>query len=475
MPLIMQHRLLAAPRCAPRGDVKRLSRDSARFGVFCILVGITFAMGGGSRGDILSLAFLRPLAFLVSGYALLVAQPGDLRRYSWPLGLMACLAVLMALQLVPLPPALWSALPGRELYLRIAHDAGLPLGYRPLTLSPSRTLNALFSLSVPLAAVLITAVQSDRYRAKITTVLLFACGASVLAAIGQIAGPDDGPLYLYRITNEGFPVGLFANRNHQALLLVVLLVMAGDYHRRARGSGKAGAVSTLIMGMAALVVFALILVTGSRAGLLLGMLVLPVIAWAHARSSHRCLDKRRRGLNRAWWGATIFGLVALVGAALAFSRATSIDRLLADDALRGHRFERLPILAEMLSDHWPLGIGFGAFEGAYKRYELIEVLTPFIFNQAHNDWMQFPIEGGIPAAAILLAVVAWIVIQGIDVVRFSCRGLDSTRFTALVILVLIGLASAVDYPLRTPIFMLIGAVSFAELGRRAEAPKSGSH
>lgn len=433
--------------------------------MLCIFVALVFVMGGGSRADILSLALLRPLALFVAAYALLVAQPGDLRRAAWPLGLLGCLTAILVLQLVPLPPKVWSALPGRELYVQIANDAGIPLVDRPLTLSPSRTLNALFSLSIPFAAVLIAAVQSERNRAKTLTVLLFASGASAIVAIAQMAGPDGGPLYLYRVTNPGFPVGLFANRNHQALLMVVLLILIADYYRRRSARGTTAAIPLLGIGMAALVVFALILISGSRAGLLLGALALPTIGWMFFRGRGERAGKPDSKLSRRWLALGAASLLALVATAIAFSRAASIDRLRSEDALSDYRFERLALLADMLRDHWLFGVGFGAFQGAFKRYETIEVLIPFIFNQAHNDWIQFVIEGGLPAALLLLVVVAWLAIRAVRVVRFSREGSDG-GFAALAILVFIALASIVDYPFRTPIFMLVGALAFVDLERR---------
>ena len=444
----------------------RLTDDRLRFAVLCFFVASVFAMGGGSRADILSLPVLRPIAFLVAGYAFLVARPGELRAVSWPLILLGCLLAVIALQLLPLPPSVWPMLPGRDLYLQIANDAGLPPVYRPLTLSPSRTLNAFFSLSVPFAAILITAVQSERYRSRIFSVLLIACGVSALVAVGQVAGPDRGGLYLYRITNEGFPVGLLANRNHQALLMAVSLILIADFRGRAQRAGKVSSLSDIGMALAALVAIALVIVSGSRAGLLLALVAIPLSARMLAKGSGGA-GASRPAVNRAWWAASIGGIIGLVGAAIALARATSIDRLRTDDPLSDIRLDRLPILVDMLGNHWLFGIGFGAFEGAYKRYSTVEVLTPFIFNQAHNDWIQFPMEGGLAAVALLFIVLVWLSAQAVRVLRKSHKGSDGTRFTALVILGLIGLASVVDYPLRTPIFMLVGAVAFTALARRS--------
>jgi O-antigen ligase len=434
--------------------------DKARFVALCLFVACVFMMGGGSRADISSLVVLRPIAFLACSYALLVARPGELRAATLPLILLGCLAAVIALQLIPLSPEIWSALPGRDLYVRIAADAGLPLGPRPLTLSQSGTLNALFALSVPFAAILLYAVQGQAYRGRVLGVLLVGCGVSALVAIGQLAGSGSGPLYLYRVTNEGFPVGLMANRNHQALLMVILLVLIAYHCARLAQSGKSRPLLLVGAVVSTLVVLALLVVGGSRAGLLLGVAVLPLAGWMLVRAGNAMNGGRRPGFRGVGVAAIAGALGLAVAAALGLSRATSFSRLWSNDALADYRVERLPAVLGMLSEHWATGIGFGAFEGVFQRYETTDMLTPFIFNQAHSDWLQFPLEGGVAAGLLMLLVVARIAAAAPAAIRSAREPVIGDRFIGLVIVVLIALASTVDYPLRTPVGMLVGALAF---------------
>lgn len=68
-------------------------------------------------------------------------------------------------------------------------------------------------------------------------------------------------------------------------------------------------------------------------------------------------------------------------------------------------------------------------------------------NQAHNDWAQVVIEGGLPALMIAFAAIIWL--------AGSIRLIWSRRKAAaifwLAIFAILGAASLVDYPLRTPI------------------------
>src|SRR5690606_17122207 len=100
--------------------------------------------------------------------------------------------------------------------------------------------------------------------------------------------------------------------------------------------------------------------------------------------------------------------VAFVFAILATSsRETALSRLFELEAVEDVRVEYMPILWEMLRDAMPWGFGFGSFESAVKVYETAGVLSPRYMNQAHNDFLQLAIEGGIPAIAIAVVAGIW--------------------------------------------------------------------
>lgn len=451
----------------------RLWDERTQFAALSLFVACVFAMGGGSRADIQSLIVLRPLAFLFAAYALLVIRPEQVRLALWPLVLLGLLALVAAIQLVPLPPDVWGRLPGRSLLLQIASDAGLPPGHRPLSLAPARTLNMLLSLCVPFAAVLLVAIQGEGGRGRIPAVLLVGGAVSALVAVAQLAGVGSGGLYFYRITNADFPVGLFANRNHQALMMAVMLVLIAEVLRRTRRAAELGPLVTMGLLFAGLVVLALVLVSGSRAGLLLMVIAGASSAGIVAQGPRQSRAKRLSGSRAAAWAAAVgLGASAVLASALFFSRAESLERLWAKDPLDDFRVQRMPLLLEMTRDHWAGGIGFGAFEGVYRRYESVDALTPFIFNQAHNDWLQFPMEGGIPALIILGLALALLAVRGRGVIAGMARTGPRGDFALLAILAMIAVASVVDYPLRTPIFMLVAAIAFTLVVRSPPAKHS---
>ena len=118
----------------------------------------------------------------------------------------------------------------------------------------------------------------------------------------------------------------------------------------------------------------------------------------------------------------------------------------------------------------PFGVGFGAFEQAYRAAEPVDLLSPTYFNHAHNDWLQIIVEGGVPGALILLVALALIVWRIIQCVRFrQDRSKTSTlNWLGMFSILLIALHSFVDYPLRTPVIMMVAMVSVGMLFRTFE-------
>src|SRR5690606_33580749 len=139
--------------------------------------------------------------------------------------------------------------------------------WRPLSLDPNRTWNAFFALFVPLAAVCVVAVQDSRSQGRVLWVLIAVALAS--GALGFLQAIGGSGLQLYDIAHRGFPTGLFAHKNHQSILLLWLMLavcfVAVTVEPRSRSAQAAvgGALATIA------VLFPLLILPGSRAGLLL--------------------------------------------------------------------------------------------------------------------------------------------------------------------------------------------------------------
>ena len=249
---------------------------------------------------------------------------------------LACLA-LPALQLVPLPVARWAALPGHRLYAEVAAAAGSS-AWRPLSLTPDLTINALQALLPPFAMLLAALYLDPRDRKAIAALLVTAGIVSAVLALAQLASPGD-TLRLYRHTTEGAPVGLFANRNHEAALLACTLPFgAATIVRRPKRLGAPLMLGAL--GACALLTSVVIVLTGSRMGLALWVIAIVGTLWIlHGRSLLRLSEGR--GHRRI----AILAILFLTFAAVALiSQGEAVHRLRGADFAADTRAAALPSL-----------------------------------------------------------------------------------------------------------------------------------
>jgi O-antigen ligase len=417
--------------------------------------------GGASRFDEDQQAVVRLAAILVLAASLwplefkpLLERPG--------LILAAAAAYLVVLiQLSPLPPGLWAALPGHDVYGRIAAEAGA-VGWRPLSLTPDLTANALYALLPATAAGAAALYLEGRQRTWLARgVAAIAC-ASAVAGLFQLAGGGPG-LQLYRITSDDAPVGLMANRNHQAALLCCALALTGalvGLRRRDLGDPRVGLI--LGIGLAALLVLAVVS-TGSRMGLILAAIGALGGLWAYKAAGGRLLP--RRAVLRL---AAVAGVLTITaGLALAAIHSGAVDRLAHTSRAGETRAAMIDPLVETARAFMPFGAGFGAFDSAFRRFEPASLLSTIYMNQAHNEPLQLAIEGGLPALALLTAFLVWWVWTAAAIFRRGAKALSIAWMTVTVILMA---SSLVDYPLRTPLLGAVFAVACVEMARAAGRP-----
>lgn len=466
---------------------------SKAFTALTLFLVLVFATGGASRPDVDSLLVLRPAAalFLMLGLYWLPAGTARENRF---LLIWAALIVLLALaHLVPLPPQVWQSLPGRELIVQIDQATGLEGTWRPLSMTPGAGRNAFWSLFPPLAC-LVLAVQLTRREIQKTLGLVIVLGLiSAVLGMLQLLGDPRGPLYLYDFTNNGAAVGLYANRNHQALLLASLLPMLAVWaragnptqsRRGARSGLSARQLRALLAIGAGAFLIPLILITGSRAGLILGsagLLIAFGLALAALRRgseeqvSSNSTQPRPQKRTRQIIGLLLTaGAILMVGLTIALQRDLAIERLLERDIAEDARAKTLPTVMHMTRYYLPLGSGFGSFEKVYQIHEDNALLGPTYMNHAHNDWLELVQTGGLPALGLIIALAGWWTLH-LRSLASSQKQPGPARRLAIVgssVLVLAGLASVGDYPLRAPslsCLFTLALVWIAQLNRTDES------
>ena len=431
----------------------RLFSPQARFACLAGFLVAVFLLGGGARGDIASLVLLRPLAVVVCGYAVVTLDRATVAAHRGIVGWFAAVVALVAAQLVPLPPALWHALPGHALLVAVDAATGNGDAWRSLAIVPDDAFNALYSLAVPAAVLLLGIQLSQQDRNRLLPWLIGLGIASGLLGLLQAIGPSQGALYFYRITNPGAPVGLFSNRNHAALFLACLAPLAAAWLLDNPGDRR-----RLIVGLAATAVLTpLAIAGGSRAGLVVAVLGLGGAALMLYRGKFTGGD--RRFVTRAA-GTAAAVLVVLSAAFVFFARSASVDRLLADEQGGDLRFRAWPVVMDVARDYFPWGSGAGSFVTAFQIREPLELLKPTYFNHAHNDLLELYVTTGVLGLILLGIALAGFAFAGWAAWRKEpatrgASGVDARQArtlarTASLILMLIALASLVDYPLRTP-------------------------
>ena len=449
--------------------MKILSTPKSQFYAFVAFSFIVLFTGGASRGDVQSLIILRPLAVLFCAYALTVKAPGLWSERKFPLYILGALGLLMVLQSIPLPPAIWTALPGRQIFADIANIARIEQPWRPMTLSPSRTLNSLLSLAVPFAMMMLYLNLDHQHRKRAVSVIIVLCSISALWAIFQVIGPARGPLFIYRITNYGTGVGLFANRNHQAVMLASTITMLGWYASSLQPNAKQATLKYCAAIATILVLVPLIFITGSRAGLILMIPALVLALFFIYAGNYTQFSSKRANSSRSRkerfsrrFKILAIGIVAILGmvfSSILFSRSLAFDRLLIGNEFEELRLQLLPTLITMIRNYMPWGSGFGTFEFAFNVYEPQELLRPSYLNQAHNDWVQYLIEGGVPALLITLGAVFWLATR-LWLLAKNWRAANQTKYRVLAcfaVIMFVVAASIGDYPLRVPSIMAIFA------------------
>lgn len=450
---------------------KKLSGSEARFYAFAAFFVIVFFTGGGSRDDIQSLVLLRPLSILFGAYALTCLNRERWKGRLFPLCIALAMLLLMVVQSIPLPPSIWTELPGRKTFADIADLAGIEQPWRPLTLSPSRTLNSLFSLSIPISAMMLYLNLDAARRKQAVAVIIGLAMTSALWAMFQLAGSPRGPLYTYNITNNGIAVGLLANRNHQAALLSATIVMLGWYAVSHAPAARLAALKFYTSVAAIFVLVPLIFITGSRAGLLLmaPALIIAIILIYNGRYIKESYFSRKKLNRKSKQGFVsrrmilVVLILAVLGMAILsifFSRSLAYDRLFGGGRLEELRLQLLPTLFKMLGDYFPWGSGFGTFEHVFRTYETQELLRPNYLNQAHNDWLQFLIEGGAPAVLIGGVAIIWVICRLIALGK-NYRSSQYSKYVAVMavtVMLLFATSSAGDYPLRVPSLIAVFGV-----------------
>jgi O-antigen ligase len=260
--------------------------------------------------------------------------------------------------------------------------------------------------------------------------LYFGFALSVVSVV-QLFTSDGKVFWLFPTPYKDFVVGPFLNRDHYACFIELVLPLAVveaflSRRRRVAHAAMAGAMlATVIAG-------------ASRAGAILVTLEAGAISLAALWGGGSGAGRKLASLVRLFALAGIF--TAVVGWEVLWQRFQDPDP---------YRYRREMAISsiEMARDRPWMGFGLGTFESAYPAYLVLDV--GLRADHAHNDWLEWAAEGGIPLLVLMAFVALW-----------SARAAWQAPWAAGVVAVF--LHSFVDYPLQKPaisawLFVLLGA------------------
>lgn len=437
--------------------------------------------GGASRADALGQVVVRGVAWAALIVTILF---GSRRRLAeaWQGGelkpvfafLLLALALPLA-QLIPLPPDVWQALPGREMFAEAASLSGQPQPWRPWSIVPDATLNAAASLIVPFVVLLLVSPLDEQERRYLPGMLLaFVVANMVVGMIQSSVGSVDN---IFINEPRATVTGVFANRNHFALMLAIGCFLAPVWAVAPRGQDSQTSMWRMTLAGGLVVVFlVMILVSGSRAGLGLGILGTLLGLAICSRAIRRAVAPYPRWVFPAVIALVLATIALCVTVSVLAGRAESVDRIVGIDRGQEVRVQALPVVLNMVREYFPMGTGLGTFNPIFRIHEPAALLKPTYFNNAHNDLLELVLLGGVPALLIMLAAAVWWARCSL----YAWRGRAVLPKSGSAILLVVALASIFDYPARTPAimaFIAIGSVWLARAGpgRRSSLPEERSH
>lgn len=255
---------------------------------------------------------------------------------------------------------------------------------------------ALFFIALQLLA------EARRRRRFLDWLLYFGVAVSIVSTV-QTFTSGGKIFWLFPSGYSDFVMGPFVYRNQYAAFVETLLPLA-----LYRGLTQRKPVSYWVM---AGVMVASVVASASRTGVLLVLLevmVIPLLAAARGLTSPRTAM------------VTLAGGIALSAVFTSVVGWTQVwERFQFHDPYAIRR-EMLVSSVHMVQDRPALGFGLGTWSTAYPAYALYD--DGSFVNQAHNDWAQWAVEGGLPLLAamavfaVLLVRAAWNSVWGFGLV-----------------------------------------------------------
>jgi hypothetical protein len=340
----------------------------------------------------------------------------------------------------------------------------------PISVSPEATWLSALSLLPPLSLFVGTLLLGYRDRRWLSLVVLAVGVISVFLGLLQVAQGPTSHLRLYQFTNPTEAVGFFANRNHFAALIYVLVLLASAWTvnaAAAAGSAFSRKEFDTASTIAALGCFTLLVVllagqamARSRAGI--GLTMVAMLGAFLLGVSDRRVRSEESVTHRLLFGAFALAIVLTVQ----FALYRILERFDPDPI----QYARLTFVSNTLQAaraYMPVGSGVGSFVPVYHLFEQPQDLLATVYvNRAHNDVVESWLETGVFGLALMGWFVVWFARRSLEIWRSGvppqADAIDwSLARSATIIPALLAAHSLLDYPLRTSAIMAVAAFACA--------------
>lgn len=322
--------------------------------------------------------------------------------------------LLAALQLVPLPPSIRSALSPAAIALdqQTRLDAAVAAAaLHPVSVDP---VSGAWALAVATSVALVFWCTRDLVarhspRHLVRPIAVAGLLAAAIAILQHATAPNLLYWYWQPLARNARPFSPFVNRNDLATWLIMAIPLtigygAARWMAARRSDAQVPDIRSLMddtflwLAASVCMMLAALLMSMSRSGLTSGALGLVVFAWLSGRRAAR--------RERVWLPLLLLVTVAF---AATYADIGGLARRMEETARLGLGGRRA-IWREtwpMIRDFWLTGVGVGA----YIRGMIVYQQSPrvFYFNHAHNEYLQLLAEGGavlaVPAVIVLAAGV----------------------------------------------------------------------
>ncbi|AOS97187.1 O-Antigen ligase [Microbulbifer aggregans] len=403
-------------------------------------------------------ALLEVWAFALLGGWLLVnaysPRLQDLKPFAPLLGLFALFQVWVGLQVLPLPMGLMEAISPERAAHFLTADPQAALG--TLSLDPNQThIGLLKGLSYWCLLFLAVALVNTPQRLKLTALVIVLTGTfqAFYGVLLALSGSET--TWILGFPNSTIATGGFRYKNHFGNFLVLCLCFGIGLLIASLSRKKAGSLREFLRGTLATLMNGKAVVR-----LCLAMMVIGLVM-SHSRMA-----------NTAFFAS--LSITGVLGLLLIRKKSRSLTVLLASllvidlfivgswfgvEKLK-NRLENTSFTQEtrdevnryglaLIEQHPLAGTGGGSFYSAFPSVKGPEIQT--FYDLAHNDYLQFAIEFGLPAMVLLGIAVLWSLMHAFSALRERRDSLmQGMAFAAVMAIIAELIMLLTDFHLQAP-------------------------